>query len=55
MCSNGDGELDEFELSNGLADLGMSDEEINGVLFQLDADADGKVPPALTVVNTTHI
>jgi len=43
LDSNGDGELDEFELSNGLADLGMSDEEINGVLFELDADADGKV------------
>eukprot|EP01052_Picozoa_sp_SAG31_P029670 SAG31_NODE_2967_length_4841_cov_4.952552_6_plen_120_part_00 len=40
---DGDGSLSQIELSSGLSDFGLMDEQIEMLFFQLDANSDGRI------------
>lgn len=43
LDTNGDGQLDEFELEGALSELGLMGEDIDTVMLRLDTDGDGFV------------
>ena len=43
LDTDGDGYISHDELRHGLSDFGLTESEIEGLFFALDADHDGKV------------